>query len=159
MGSLDHVHVRVPDRDGAARWYREHLGFEPVEEFEVWATEVDQGPLQISADGGRTGLALFEIGEGHPAQPQETGIAFSVDAETFASFIRALPNDAMRTVDGDLLQPHHLVDFDRCWAIDLADPWANRYELNCYEYETVRRDLVEADGISPTRYWSQDLRA
>lgn len=159
MGSLDHVHVRVPDRDEAARWYREHLGFEPVEEFAVWATEVERGPLQISADGGRTGLALFEIAEGHPAQPQETGIAFSVDAETFAAFVRALPGDAFRTAAGEALEAAHLVDFDRCWAIDLVDPWGNRYELNCYDYDVVLRELVDADGITPTRYWEQDLRA
>lgn len=35
MGTLDHVHVRVGDRDEAARWYHDHLGFEPVAEFEV----------------------------------------------------------------------------------------------------------------------------
>ena len=30
MGRLDHVHIRVPDRAEAARWYSEHLGFEQV---------------------------------------------------------------------------------------------------------------------------------
>lgn len=28
---LDHVHIRVPDRAEAARWYAENLGFEPVD--------------------------------------------------------------------------------------------------------------------------------
>ena len=59
MGRLDHVHIRVPDRDEAAAWYALHLGFEPVEQFDFWATDVDGGPLQISADGGETTLALF----------------------------------------------------------------------------------------------------
>ena len=57
MGRLDHVHIRVPDRAVAARWYREHLGFEPVGEFDFWAKGFPGGPLQISADGGRTMLA------------------------------------------------------------------------------------------------------
>ena len=38
MGRLDHVHIRVPDRDEAAAWYARHLGFEPVEQFDFWAT-------------------------------------------------------------------------------------------------------------------------
>ena len=66
MGRLDHVHIRVPDRAEAARWYAEHLGFEPVKAFDFWATGFEGGPLQISADGGRTMLALFEASEGHP---------------------------------------------------------------------------------------------
>jgi len=65
MGQLDHVHIRVPDRAAAARWYADHLGFEPVEQFEFWARNVHGGPLQISADGGRTMLALFEVDDHH----------------------------------------------------------------------------------------------
>ena len=88
MGRLDHVHIRVPDRAEAARWYAEHLGFEPVDTYDFWATGFEGGPLQISADGGRTMLALFEASEGHPMVPQQTGVAFSVDADTFMSFAR-----------------------------------------------------------------------
>jgi catechol 2,3-dioxygenase-like lactoylglutathione lyase family enzyme len=156
MGRLDHVHIRVPDRAEAARWYAEHLGFDPVERFDFWATDVDGGPLQISADGGRTMLALFEASDGHPMVPQRTGVAFSVDAETFASFARALPGE-FRNPAGEPLGPDDVVDFDLCWAYDLADPWGNVYELNCYDYDAVRRDLVEADGIEPQRYWPRDL--
>ena len=53
MGRLDHVHIRVPDRAEAARWYAEHLGFEPVDAYDFWATGFEGGPLQISADGGQ----------------------------------------------------------------------------------------------------------
>src|SRR3954470_20947890 len=91
MGRLDHVHIRVPDRAEAARWYAEHLGFEPVEEYDFWASGFEGGPVQISADGGNTTLALFEVSEGHPMVPQQTGVAFSVDAETFIAFARSLP--------------------------------------------------------------------
>lgn len=158
MGTLDHVHVRVADREEAARWYHDHLGFEPVAEFDFWASEVESGPLQISADGGRSMLALFEDGEGHPAQPQKTGIAFSVDAVMFAHFIRSLPDDDLVGPSGEPLAPEQIVDFDLCWAIDLADPWGNIYEVNCYDYGTVAEELIEADAITPTRYWSPDLK-
>lgn len=156
MGRLDHVHIRVPDRAEAAAWYAEHLGFEPVADYEFWATGFEGGPLQISADGGNTTLALFEASDGHPMIPQQTGVAFSVDADTFATFARSLPGkiDSPR---GRPLAADDLVDFDLCWAYDLVDPWGNKYELNCYEYERVRTELVEADGITPQRYWPPEL--
>ncbi len=156
MGKLDHVHIRVPDRAAAAAWYALHLGFEPVEEYAFWATEIDGGPLQISADGGASTLALFETGEGHPMIPQRTGVAFSVDAEVFISFARSLPGE-IEAPSGVPLAATDLIDFDLCWAFDLVDPWGNLYELNCYEYERVRADLVEADGLSPVRYWPREL--
>ena len=155
MGSLDHVHIRVPDRDAAAAWYSEHLGFEPVERFDFWASDVEGGPLQISADGGRTTLALFEASDGHPMIPQRTGVAFSVDADTFIAFLRSLPGEIQNPL-GDALAPNDVVDFDLCWAIDLVDPWGNQYELNCYDYDTIKRHLL-ADGIEPTRYWPPEL--
>ncbi|MFO0679379.1 MAG: VOC family protein [Polyangiaceae bacterium] len=155
MGRLDHVHVRVPNREEAARWYAEHLGFEAVAKFEFWANGFEGGPLQISADGGKTMLALFEASEGHPMVPQATGIAFSVDADTFIGFARSLPN-GIPGHDGEPLRKADLVDFDMCWAYDFSDPWGNRYELNCYEYDRIRRDLIEADRIEPVRYWPRE---
>ena len=134
MGNLDHVHIRVPDREVAAAWYAEHLGFEPVPEYDFWATGVPGGPLQISADGGRTMLALFEAGHGH----------------------RSLPGE-INTPHGRALAPDDVIDFDLCWAFELADPWGNRYELNCYDYDRIRIELIEVDAITPARYWPREL--
>ncbi len=156
MGRLDHVHIRVPNRALAAEWYATHLGFEPVDEYDFWATDVDGGPLQISADGGRTMLALFEAGDGHPMVAQETGVAFSVEPDVFVAFSRSLPNGIVRP-DGEPLTPADVVDFDLCWAYDFADPWGNRYELNCYDYDTVRDELIGGDGITPVRYWPREV--
>lgn len=155
-GRLDHVHIRVPNRETAARWYAEHLGFEPVERFDFWAKGFEGGPLQISADGGRTMLALFEASEGHPMVPQQTGVAFSVDAEAFGAFARSLPG-GINGLSGRPLALEDLVDLDMCWAYDFADPWGNRYELNCYDYERVRTELVEAQGVKPVRHWPREL--
>ncbi len=156
MGKLDHVHIRVPDRAEAARWYSQHLGFEPVDKFEFWATGFDGGPLQISADGGQTMLALFEASDGHPMIPQETGVAFSVDAETFIEFARSLPG-AINNPLGRPLAPNDVIDFDMCWAFELVDPWGNQYELNCYEYDRIKSELVDVDNIEPVRYWPRSL--
>ena len=156
MGRLDHVHIRVPDRAEAARWYADHLGFEPVEAFDFWATGFSGGPLQISADGGQTMLALFETSEGHPMVAQQTGVAFSVDVDTFVAFARSLPN-GIDNPRGEPLVVTDLVDYDLCWAFELVDPWGNLYELNSYEYERVRVELVEADAIEAERKWPREL--
>lgn len=158
MGRLDHVHIRVPDQTVAVAWYKEHLGFEPVERFDFWASGIEDGPLQISADGGQTSLALFKASGGHPMIAQETGVAFSVDAAAFALFARSLPGE-ISAPTGSQLQPNDVVDFDLCWAYDLADPWGNQYELNCYDYDRVKVDLIDADAITPTRYWPQELHS
>jgi catechol 2,3-dioxygenase-like lactoylglutathione lyase family enzyme len=156
MGRLDHVHIRVPDRAEAARWYADHLGFEPVEAFDFWAKGFEGGPLQISADGGRTMLALFETSAGHPMVPQRTGVAFSVDAASFMGFARSLPA-GIDNPSGEPLVVTDLVDFDMCWAFELVDPWGNLYELNCYDYDRIRVELVEADGVATDRKWPRDL--
>lgn len=156
MGRLDHVHIRVPDRDAAVRWYAEHLGFEPVPRFDFWAQGFEGGPLQISADGGQTMLALFEASDGHPMVPQVTGIAFSVDADAFQAFARSLPN-GIDSPTGSPLSIDDIVDFDLCWAYNFADPWGNRFELNCYAYDRIRTELIEADGVQPVRYWPSEL--
>ena len=158
MGRLDHVHIRVPDRAEAARWYAEHLGFEPVAEYAFWAEGFEGGPLRISADGGRTTLALFEASDGHPMVPQQTGVAFSVDAAMFMAFARSLPC-GIDGADGMPLVITDLVDFDMCWAYNLVDPWGNYYELNCYEYERIRVELIEAHSVEPVRYWPRELYA
>lgn len=158
MGRLDHVHIRVPNRDEAARWYADHLGFEPVERFDFWVKGFAGGPLQISADGGQTMLALFEASEGHPMIPQETGVAFSLEAEAFIAFARSLPGE-IGSPSGRPLEVDDIVDFDLCWAYNLADPWGNQYELNCYDYARIKTELIESDGVEPVRYWPRELYA
>ena len=101
-------------------------------------------------------LALFEASDVHPMVPQQTGVAFSVDTDTFTSFARSLPGQIDNPL-GQRLSLADLLDFDLCWAFNLVDPWANQYELNCYDYERVRTDLVEAHGVEPERYWPREL--
>ena len=156
MGRLDHVHIRVPDRAEAAAWYAEHLGFAPVEAFGFWADGFEGGPLQISADGGQTTLALFEASDGAPMVPQQTGVAFSTDADSFMAFARSLPCE-INAPDGQPLRATDVVDFDLCFAFEFADPWGNRYELNCYEHARVKADLVEIDGVEAARKWPREL--
>lgn len=105
--------IRVPIRAKAAAWYAESLGFESVESFNFWATAFEGGPLQITADGGKS--------------------------------------------MGEALVPGDIVDFDLCWAFAFADPWGNRFELNCCEYERIAIELIAEDEIGPVRYWPRGL--
>ena len=86
---------------------------------------------------------------------QQTGVAFSVDADAFVAFARSLPGE-IHHPSGRPLRPDDLIDFDMCWAFDLADPWGNQYELNCYDYAQVQADLVERTGIAAVRYWPRE---
>ena len=89
---------------------------------------------------------------------QQNGVAFTVDADSFISFARSLPC-GIDNPDGERLMLSDLIDFDLCWAFNLVDPWGNQYELNCYAYERVKTELVEADGVSAERYWPRELYA
>ena len=152
MGSLDHVHIVVPDRAAAAIWYEENLGFRPVDAVAQWAS-IEGGPLHLSADGGRTGIALFQAGVGHETTTLEMGAAFRVDGEAFIAFAKELATRELRRPDGAALAPSDVIDFDLCYAFNFVDPWGNRFELNCYDVETVKADLIDAEGIEPVRYW------
>jgi hypothetical protein len=88
--------------------------------------------------------------------PHDEGIAFSVDADAFMAFARSLPGE-IASPSGRPLEVRDIVDFDICWAFNLSDPWGNRYELNCYDHDRIRTDLIEADGVEPERYWPREL--
>jgi catechol 2,3-dioxygenase-like lactoylglutathione lyase family enzyme len=154
LGRLDHVHLRVPDRMEAAAWYSANFGFEPVEEYRFWVDGVDGGPLQLSADGGATSIALFQASDAQPIEPQS--VAFRVDAASFVAFARSLPGQICGP-DGAVLRADDVRDFDLCWAFDIADPWGHRFELNCFDHATVRAELIEVDGVVPVRYWPAEL--
>lgn len=153
MGSLDHLHLLVPDRYEAARWYKENLGFEIVERYKLWADV--GGPLHISADGGRSGLALFERGQ-HAHIKAE--VAFRVGAKEFIAFAESLQSSNIRGASREPLKAESVVDHDLCYAFYFQDPYGNEFELDCYEYDEVRRDLIERLGITPIRFYSATPR-
>jgi hypothetical protein len=63
-----------------------HLGFEPVKKYKFWEKGFEGGPLQLSADGGKSMIALFVATTDHPMPPQTKGIAFNTDIENFMNF-------------------------------------------------------------------------
>lgn len=161
IGRLDHVHIRVPNRAEAVRWYSQHFGMKPVDRYQFWADGFDGGPVQLSGDGGRTMLALFEASEPyHPMIAQQTGVAFSLPADEFVALALGLPKDGLVTPQGKPLTVQDLVDLDLCWAFNVADPWGNQYEINCYEYDYVQRHVVDkVHDLKPVRYWLKSALA
>jgi len=112
----------------------------------------------MSADGGHTMIALFEETDGHRPNTRAAEAAFSVDAAMFARFARSVADGSptyghIASRSGEPLTAGDVIDFDLCCAYDLADPWGNVHELNCFDYDVVKRELIEADGITPVRYW------
>ncbi|MEM1230556.1 MAG: VOC family protein [Pseudomonadota bacterium] len=153
LGRLDHMHLVVPDRDRAAQWYAETLGFERVEAYRHW-WDLPGCPVHISADGGHTSLALFQEGEGHTATNGiGMGVAFVLPAEEFIAFSRAL-GDSIRVdgKDGKPLTAGAIVDLDLCYSYGFLDPWGHELELSTYDHEQVTQHLAAA-GIKPVRYW------
>ena len=58
---------------------------------------------------------------------------------------------------GQTLHIDDVVDLDKCWAYNFADPLGNNFELNCYEYERIKVDLIDTEGVKPVRYWPRVL--
>ena len=153
MGRLDHMHLVVPDREEAARWYEETLGFARVQAYKHW-WDVPGGPIHISADGGVTGLALFQAGDGHEATDGiGMGVAFVVPGDEFIKFAKALDSSlSLQAKDGTRLSQASIVDLDLCFSFGFVDPYGHELELSTYSYDEVKAYLAD-EGISAVRYW------
>jgi catechol-2,3-dioxygenase len=141
---IDHVELEVPDRYEAARWYRAALGFDICKEYEFWAEGAD-GPLMISADGGKTKLALFD------GQPQGGGrpigirrIAFHVGGEDFLQLV----SDLDKLTGSDAVRRSAISDHQKSFSVYFADPWGNRLEVTTYEEQIVRGQLAASNERS-----------
>lgn len=142
---IDHLEVSVPDRYEAAEWYQRVLGLEilkgPVWE---WAVTLPNGPLFLGTgtSAGNLKVSLFE-GEPLASRPPVglTRAAFSVDGESFLRFLDRLSELELYNDEGERVTRGHLADHREIWAVYFNDPYGNRYELNTYDYETVRRQL------------------
>lgn len=134
---IDHVELFVPDQRQAARWYRDVLGLEIIEELAHWAAD---GPLMVATAEGPTMLALFagEPGHGHGLSPDFRRVAFRTDAEGFVAFLDRLPGLELEAADGAFLSAGDVVDHGASLSLYFDDPWGHAFELTTYETERVR---------------------
>ncbi len=130
LNGIDHIHVYVPNREDAAEWYKDILGFTIVESLTFWA-ENDQGPLTIEDPTGKIHLALFQQHEFTPS----TAIAFGADGKDFLEWKTYL--EGLNLVD-------RLADHKASWSLYFRDPYGNSHEITTYQYDFVASQLEDA---------------
>jgi catechol 2,3-dioxygenase-like lactoylglutathione lyase family enzyme len=140
---IDHVELFVPDRYEAAAWYARVLKLEIIAGYEQWAADA-RGPLMISGDGGTTKLALFE-GKPDTSSPNAgfRRVAFRVSAGGLSDWLRRLAALEVRDERGRPLTVESVVDHDQAYSIYFPDPYGHRWEITTYDYDAMRRQLVE----------------
>ena len=125
LQGVDHIHVFVPDRPKAEKWYEDVLGFRRAANLEEWA--VGGGPLTIEDSEGSTHLALFE----RESQHNHTTIALKVDGQGLLEWQAHLSETLETKMD--------LVDHELSWSIYFSDPYGNPFEITTYDYEWVSK--------------------
>lgn len=126
LTGIDHIHVYVPDREEAAKWFHDVMGFHVVDSLLSWATE--GGPLTIEDESRSVHLALFQKDSFTPS----TAIAFGADAGNFMEWKAFLEGKG-------LLQ--RCTDHDLSWSLYFRDPYENSYEITTYEHAEVSRAM------------------
>ena len=128
LAGFDHIHVYVPDREAAARWFAEVLGFSVVEKLRVWAP--NGGPLTIADAAGKIHLALFE----KPDFVPQTAIAFGAGASDFLAWKQLLEARGILA---------RCTDHSLAWSLYFHDPFRNMYEITTYEVDAVSAALAD----------------
>jgi catechol 2,3-dioxygenase len=126
LTGIDHIHVYVPSRVDAAKWFETVLGFKVSEPLRIWAT--DGGPLTIENQSGTIHLALFKQENFEPSK----AIAFAADTENFLEWKEILEAEGILA---------RCTDHDLAWSLYFNDPYQNVYEITTYEHAQVSSAL------------------
>lgn len=124
---IDHIHIYVPDRAAAAKWYQQVLGFSIVESLLPW-TENEQGPLTLEDSSGLIHLALFKVAAFKPG----SALAFGASGEEFLSWKRHLEKHVLLK---------RLSDHKLGWSLYFQDPYGNQHEISTQDYQQVAGKL------------------
>jgi len=127
LNGIDHAHLNVGSKDEAEKWYKEVLGFTPVESLRAWDTE--NGPLTLEDEGGHIHLAIFE----KEGPVSESSIAFGTEGDTFLAWKAHLENKGLKL---------RLADHELAYSLYFHDPWGNYHEVTTYERNFVADRLT-----------------
>jgi catechol 2,3-dioxygenase len=127
LDGFDHIHVYVPNRERAATWYKEVLGFTINRNLEIWA-EDEHGPLTIEDSTGKIHLALFKVENHTPS----TAIAFKASGQEFIEWKSHLEKENM------LLR---CADHKLSWSLYFNDLDKNMHEITTYQHDYVSEHM------------------
>lgn len=130
LEGIDHIHVYVPNREEAAEWYKNVLGFTIVPSLTFWADN-DKGPLTIEGPGGAIHLALFQSEDFTPS----TAIAFGAGGREFLEWKVYLEERNLVS---------RCTDHKVAWSLYFNDPYGNSHEITTFQYDYVSRRLSDS---------------
>lgn len=127
LRGINHIHLSVPDKLVAAKWYEEMLGFRIVDSMLSWNTTT--GPLTIEDESGRIHLALFASDNYTPT----SAVAFDASGEAFLLWKRYLE-------DAQLLQ--RCSNHKLSWSLYFNDPFGHSLEITSEDTEVIDQVLA-----------------
>jgi catechol-2,3-dioxygenase len=127
LDGIDHIHVYVSNREKAADWYEDVLGFRVSAPLAVWARN-EQGPLTIEDQSGKIHLALFKSNDFIPS----TAIAFKTNAIEFLKWKLHLEKENILI---------RCTDHKIAWSVYFNDLDGNMHEITTYEYDHVTSSI------------------
>ncbi|MBL4800699.1 MAG: VOC family protein [Emcibacter sp.] len=127
LDGIDHIHLYVTNREDAAKWYEDILGFTSPASYAFWAKDA-QGPLVIEDPSGNIHLALFQRETFIPSAV----IAFGVEGKDFLAWKKYLEGKNLL----DNISDHTL-----SWSLYFKDPYGNGLEITTYQYDYVSDHL------------------
>ena len=122
LQDIDHIHVFVPNCQGALDWYSNILGLRPVEKLLSWAKS---GPLMVGNDDGTIHIALFE----RDPKNNQSIVAFKTGEKEFLDIHKKVSNYLNRAVK--------IVDHDISFSFYFDDPYGNPYEITSYDHKAL----------------------
>ena len=109
------------------------MGFNIVPEFKDWSND-PMGPLTISADNGKTGIALFERDF---KKEWINVVAFHISGDNFLKFFKTVSSSNYFDRKGKPIKAFESIDHKFSYSIYFSDPHGNPYELTTHDYDTV----------------------
>jgi catechol-2,3-dioxygenase len=123
LNGIDHIHLYVSDREEAAQWYKDVLGFTIIESLNLWAKD-ESGPLTIEDPAGKIHLALFKKDHLTPS----TAIAFNAKGKEFIEWKDYLEERGISV---------RCADHSIAWSLYFKDLCGNSHEITTYQYDYV----------------------
>ncbi len=122
LNGIDHFHLYVADKQQAAQWYKQVMGFEVYQPLNLWDDAT--GPLTIADSANTVHLALFK----RRNQAPSTSLAFKTSKQGFVEWQQHLAALAI-----DVRVADHQVSE----SLYFSDPDGNMHEITYYKEALV----------------------